>query len=126
MAGSTCQSFGSPCSKFDFPVLKVGTLDTLMQLSDELDKFDKYAENAIKRIARSWQNDVGTDEDPTSLSQLKVPDFGTGDVSAFDGIQKFRWCDERFQYKDPLPDLARKIHKQIVDMDEEVKASLGA
>jgi len=121
---NTCAGYGSGCSKMDFPNLKVGTLDSLMLMSDELDKFDKHADIALRRIVRAWCQDVSTEEEDTNANQLKVPDFG--DVGALEGMTRFHWCEERFQHKDPLPDLAAKIHKQIVDMDDEVKANLGA
>jgi V-type H+-transporting ATPase subunit C len=127
-ASSVSNSFGSTCKKFDFPNLKVGTLDTLMLLSDELDKYDKHADIAIRRIVRSWTNDVSGDgsvgEEETTVDQLKV-DMGGGDVDAFQGLQSFHWQEERFPHKTNLPELAATIHRQICELDDEVKENLG-
>jgi hypothetical protein len=38
--------------KFEIPELRVGTLDTLMTLSDELNKIDMYVEGVVKKVGR--------------------------------------------------------------------------
>ena len=43
-----------------------------MLMSDELDKFDKHADNAMRRIVRAWQNDLSDDGTPLATSLLKV------------------------------------------------------
>ena len=49
-----------------------------MLLSDELDKYDKHADMTIRRIVRSWVNDVGDENDQTSVNDLTT-DLGSGD-----------------------------------------------
>lgn len=39
-------------NKFEIPDLKVGTLNSLMELSDELNKIDMYVENMTRKIAK--------------------------------------------------------------------------
>ena len=46
----TFKSNLSSNSKFHIPDLKVGTLDALVGLSDELGKLDTFAESVIKKI----------------------------------------------------------------------------
>ncbi|RLW12138.1 hypothetical protein DV515_00000707 [Chloebia gouldiae] len=48
----TSKSNLSSNSKFHIPDLKVGTLDALVGLSDELGKLDSFAESVIKKIAQ--------------------------------------------------------------------------
>jgi len=43
-------------SRFPVPELRVGTLDALMSLSDELVKYDSYVENVTKKIANQLLN----------------------------------------------------------------------
>lgn len=113
----------SPASQFQIPAdLKVGTLDALMLLSDELDKYDKHADNVLKRIVRSFSNDV-SEGDLNAASNLKV-DAGSGDVDPAAYLQDFMWNESRFPCKGHLPELANAIHKEIVNSDEEVKESL--
>jgi V-type H+-transporting ATPase subunit C len=40
--------------KFNIPELKVGTLDMLMQLSDDLNKMDFYVEQVVRKIAKQY------------------------------------------------------------------------
>lgn len=40
------------CYKFEVPELKVGTLDSLMMLSDDLARIDLFVENTTKKIVR--------------------------------------------------------------------------
>jgi len=110
--------------KFDFPTLKVGTLDALMLLSDELDKYDKHADMTIRRIVRSWVNDVGDENDKTSPTDLTT-DLGSGDIDAMSALQNFHWQEDRFPHKGSLPELAQNIHRQICELDDEVKENLG-
>ena len=53
---------------FDFrvPLLRVGTLDTLMTLSDDLGKIDQSLEGVVKKIRRTYAEMKGRD------SELKV------------------------------------------------------
>lgn len=39
-------------SKFNIPDLKVGTLDVLVGLSDELAKLDAFVEGVVKKVAQ--------------------------------------------------------------------------
>lgn len=124
---AVASQYGSPCHKFDFPTLKVGTLDALMLLSDELDKFDKHADVAIRRIVRSWQSDV-QDEDACMddiMRELKVDSSNNSQVDAQEALIKFTWQEERFPHKGNLPELAQTIHRQICELDDEVKDNLA-
>ena len=47
IAGNDCKVF-----RFEIPSLVVGTLDTLMSLSDELNKINSQVENVVRKIER--------------------------------------------------------------------------
>lgn len=114
----------SPCAKFDFPQLKVGTLDALMLLSDEIDKFDKHADVALRRVTRAWSSDMSDDNFTATNDMLKV-EMGGGDTDPVAAVQGFTWQEDRFPHKGSLPELANTIHGFICDLDEEVKDVLG-
>lgn len=125
-ANSIASSFGSPCEKFEIPKLKVGTLDALMLLSDELDKFDKHADIALRRIVRAWGADLSEDSsEQLSADQLKVEMSGVGEVDPMSACQQFTWQEDRFPHKDALPELSTNIHSIICDLDDEVKDVLA-
>lgn len=123
-ASMITQGFGSPCFKFDFETLKVGTLDALMLLSDELDKYDKHADMTLRRIMRAWTNEVVDDNETNLASALKV-DIGGVEVSAEEALCSFRWQENRFPHKQDLSTLAGEIHRQICEQDDEVKDALN-
>lgn len=123
-ASMITQGFGSPCFKFDFDTLKVGTLDALMLLSDELDKYDKHADMTLRRIMRAWTNEVVDDNETNLASALKV-DIGGVEVSAEEALCSFRWMENRFPHKQDLSTLAGEIHRQICEQDDEVKDALN-
>jgi hypothetical protein len=65
----------SACAqKFDIPNLRVGTLDSLMSLSDELVKKDQFLEVTTKKIARQLVDlYVNEEENKKSGKQEKIP-----------------------------------------------------
>jgi len=123
------QGFGSPCFKFDIPKLKVGTLDALMILSDEIAKYDQHADVALRRIVRAYSTDVCDEFTPADLSKLKVEVGMHGSdrsqVSPLHYLENFQWAEERFPAKGNLSELADTIHKNICESDEEVKLALA-
>jgi len=46
--------FGADLSYFKIPALKVGTLDALMQLSDDLNRIDAFIEGVVRKIERQY------------------------------------------------------------------------
>lgn len=54
--------------KFPVPDFTVGTLDSLLSLSDELKKIDGYAESVVKRVAQSLTE--ATDEGKKQKDKL--------------------------------------------------------
>jgi len=50
-----------------------------MLLSDELDKFDKHADVALRRVVRAWGADLSEDGEQLSADQLKVEMSGVGE-----------------------------------------------
>lgn len=55
------------------PVMKVGTLDSLMQLSDDLVRIDMLVENMVRKVEKQYQEVAGE-----SPEQLKVSGSGVG------------------------------------------------
>lgn len=115
-ASRLVSSFGGTAHKMEMPPMKVGTLDALMLLVDELEKLDKQCDLALRRIARAWEGDVSDEKNPTKLSDLKVED-----VSPVKYMQGFRWDDAQFPPKGTLSDLVTTIYGTVVTSEDEVK-----
>ena len=54
------------------PELKVGTLDSLIQLSDELSKSDNYGESVVRKVA-NYLNDILDNDKAQLVEHLRLP-----------------------------------------------------
>ena len=93
--------------------LRVGTLDLLMSLSDDLSKMDTVAEGAVWKIYRQ-------------LLELQpgVPTIQGVDVATY-AFKQFDWDEAKFQVKTPLRELCESIASRIGGLDEELKAKMS-
>jgi len=101
-------------SKFAVPSsgLRVGTLDTLMSLSDDLIKMDSLSEATVWKIFRQ-------------LAELKdgTPTIMGVDVATY-AFKQFEWDEAKFQLKTPLRELCESISGRIGGLDEELKSKM--
>ncbi|XP_046924417.1 V-type proton ATPase subunit C 2 isoform X1 [Lynx rufus] len=107
-------------TKFPIPDFKVGTLDSLVGLSDELGKLDTFAESLIKRMAQSV---VEVMED----SKGKVPEnlLANGvDLTSF--VTHFEWDMARYPAKQPLVSVVDTLAKQLAQIETDLKSRTAA
>lgn len=102
---------------FEVPDLKVGNLDTLMMLSDDLQKIDIFVESTTKRIVRQLAE---IDKQPQKNESLTVN--GTA-IDAY--LTHFSWDEAKYPVRSPLKELTDKIHQQVAKLDEELKVKAG-
>ncbi|KAG8458774.1 hypothetical protein KFE25_005201 [Diacronema lutheri] len=108
--------------KFNLPIkdLKVGTLDSLMALSDDLVRFDTLAEGTAFKIMKQL-NELQVNEPP----MVTLPDVGgraAAPVSVDAYVRSFAWDDAKYPVKSPLKELTELIVGAVARMDEELKA----
>jgi V-type H+-transporting ATPase subunit C len=97
--------------KFEVPSLTVGTLDTLMTLSDDLGKTDSIVEGIVRRIEKT----------ALDLSERKAVDLSVGGVPAPRYIQQFAWDSAKYPNRRPLKELVQLIAGGAVAVEEELK-----
>jgi V-type H+-transporting ATPase subunit C len=97
--------------KFEVPSLTVGTLDTLMTLSDDLGKTDAIVEGIVRKIEKT----------ATDLSERKAVDLSVGGVPAPRYIQQFAWDSAKYPNRRPLKELVQLIAGGAVAVEEELK-----
>lgn len=98
--------------KFEVPALSVGTLDTLMNLSDEMGKTDQIVEGIVRKIERTAEE----------LSDRKGGiEMSVGGVPATRYIQQFAWDSAKFPSRRPLKELVQLITGGAVAIEEELK-----
>jgi len=109
------QSVGQ-CFKFHIPDLKVGTLDVLVGLSDELAKLDVYVESVVKKIAQ-YTNDV-LDKDRDKVKE----NLTVNGTSPAYYLTKFQWDMAKYPIKQSLKNVSDIIAKQATQLDTDLKA----
>jgi len=103
-------------SKFQIPELKVGTLDTLMTLSDELHKVDNLVENVTRKIAQQLMDLLDSGNKNEKMEALAVNNSNVETYLPF-----FRWDDAKYPPTTPLKTLVEQIQSQVAKYDEELK-----
>ncbi|XP_071500344.1 V-type proton ATPase subunit C 1-B-like [Diadema antillarum] len=102
--------------KFPIPDLKVGTLDTLVGLSDELGKLDSYVENITHKLAH-YLGEVLEDQRDRLAENLMANRM---DLTTY--ITRFQWDVAKYPIKQPLKSISEIISKQVTQMDGDLKA----
>jgi len=97
--------------KLEVPSLTVGTLDTLMTLSDELIKTDQIVEQIVRKIEKTAME----------LSDRSKTDLSVGGVPAPRYIQQFAWDSAKYPNRRPLKDLVSLISSGAGAVEAELK-----
>lgn len=103
-------------SKFIIPDLKVGTLDALIGLCDDLGKVDVYAESVIKKIAQ-YIGDVMDDSAEKAQENLLA-----NGVDLVSYLARFEWDMAKYPVKQPLKNLTDSLSKQLSQIDTDLKS----
>jgi V-type H+-transporting ATPase subunit C len=98
--------------KFEVPSLTVGTLDTLMTLSDELGKTDSIVEQTVRKIEKT----------AVELAERQGHiDLTVGGVPSNRYIQQFAWDSAKYPNRRPLKELVALIAGGAQAIEEELK-----
>ncbi|XP_066093713.1 V-type proton ATPase subunit C 2 isoform X8 [Saccopteryx bilineata] len=116
----TSKSNLSHNTKFAIPDFKVGTLDSLVGLSDELGKLDTFAESLIRRMA---QTVVEVMEDARGKVQENLLANGV-DLTSF--VTHFEWDMAKYPAKQPLVNVVDTLAKQLAQIESDLKARTAA
>jgi V-type H+-transporting ATPase subunit C len=101
--------------KFHIPDLKVGTLDVLVGLSDELGKLDPYVESVVNKLV-SYLGEVLEDErdklrESLIVNGMTLPQY----------LTKFQWDLAKYPIKQSLKNISDIISKQVTQIDADLK-----
>jgi V-type H+-transporting ATPase subunit C len=111
-------SLGSAATLANFiiPGLRVGTLDSLMILDEELAKVDVMAEQSISKIQRQYEE--LTDSDAAAGGEAELLVKGT---KPFDYLSGFAWDDARYPHNRRLNELVQMIQQNVGKIDDDIK-----
>ncbi|EFA81774.1 H+-transporting ATPase [Heterostelium album PN500] len=100
--------------KFNTPALRVGTLNSLITLNDELAKIDTFVEMTAKRISKQLSDLVGSKpgkEKSLSINGHTIQQY----------LSQFKWDDAKYNPKSTLQEIVDKIYSTASKLDEDLK-----
>ncbi|XP_013104751.1 V-type proton ATPase subunit C [Stomoxys calcitrans] len=106
--------------KFHIPDLKVGTLDQLVGLSDDLGKLDTYVEQITRKVA-AYLGEVLEDQRDKLHENLLA---NNSDLPNY--ITRFQWDMAKYPIKQSLRNIADIISKQVGQIDADLKTKSNA
>jgi len=113
------QSIATPC-KFNIPNLKVGTLDQLFGLSDELNKLDSFVETVTRKVATYLSEVLEHEKDKLAENLM------ANNVDCFTYVTKFDWDYAKYPIKQQLKSISETISKQVSLIDNDLKSKSNA
>ncbi|CAF1622140.1 unnamed protein product [Rotaria magnacalcarata] len=102
----------------NIPDLKVGTLDSLVALSDDLARLDQYIEGVAKKLTQFFFHDI-LDDDRNRLAENLV--LGPNGYDPIRYITEFQWDHAKYPTKQSLKNLSDIIAKATTHIENELK-----
>ncbi|XP_019204499.1 V-type proton ATPase subunit C 1-B isoform X2 [Oreochromis niloticus] len=112
-------NLASSCCKFSIPDLKVGVLDSLLSVSDDLSKLDTLTESVIKKTCQCLK-EVLESSDKVLENAL------ANGVDLMNFMIKFQWDKAKYPTSLPLSSLAEIINKEVSLVEAELKSRSAA
>lgn len=111
-----CKNF-----KLHIPDLKVGTLDTLVGLSDDLAKLDTYTEQVTRKIAVAISDTLEIKNPQAVQEHLQANSM---ELQTY--LTRFQWDMAKYPIKQSLKSLHDIINKQVGQIDGDLKTRHSA
>ena len=106
--------------KFHIPDLKVGTLDQLVGLSDDLGKLDGFVEQITRKVS-NYLGEVLEDQRDKLGENLLANGV---DLATY--VTQFRWDMAKYPIKQSLKNLSEIISKQVSQIESDLKSKSTA
>ncbi|XP_061616483.1 V-type proton ATPase subunit C 1-A isoform X2 [Phyllopteryx taeniolatus] len=120
MVATTRANNLSANTKFNIPDLKVGTLDVLVGLSDELAKLDTFVESVVKKVAQYMADVLEDSRDKVQENLL------ANGLDLVTYITRFQWDMAKYPIKQSLKNISEIVSKQATQIDNDLKARASA
>ncbi|EPY40559.1 V-type H+-transporting ATPase subunit C [Angomonas deanei] len=111
---------GQALRHFIIPNLKVGTLDSLMEASDELAKLDPSMENTIQKLISLMEETSGKPRSVVTTFRINKAQ----EMSPAGYIKNFLWSSVQFDPKDSIQTLVEKFSMINTSADERIRVVL--
>ncbi|XP_047167566.1 V-type proton ATPase subunit C-like [Vigna umbellata] len=107
-------SFDTPLYRFNIPNLRVGTLDSLLSLSDDLVKSNNFVEGVSHKIRRQI-------DDLERVSGAVTSSLTVDGVPVDSYLTRFAWDEARYPTMSPLKETVDGIHGQVAKIEDDLK-----
>ncbi|XP_026211787.1 V-type proton ATPase subunit C 1-B isoform X1 [Anabas testudineus] len=108
------------CCKFSIPELKVGILDSLLSVSDDLSRLDTLTEGVIRKTCQCMKDVMDHATDKVLENAL------ANGMDLMSYVTQFQWDQARYPTAVPLTSLADMISKEISQVEAELKTQTAA
>lgn len=108
------QSFDTALYRFNIPNLRVGTLDSLLALSDDLMKSNNFIEGVSQKIRRQI-------EELERVSGVVSSSLTVDGVPVDSYLTRFVWDEAKYPTMSPLKEVVEGIHVQIAKIEDDMK-----
>ncbi|XP_010066422.2 V-type proton ATPase subunit C [Eucalyptus grandis] len=111
-------SFDTPLYRFNIPNLRVGTLDSLLALSDDLQKSNTFVEGVSHKIRRQI-------EELERVSGVESSSLTVDGVPVDSYLTKFVWDDAKYPAMAPLRETVDTIQGQVAKIEDDLKVRVA-
>ncbi|CAL5192991.1 unnamed protein product [Lathyrus oleraceus] len=111
-------SFDTPLYRFNIPNLRVGTLDSLLSLSDDLNKSNAFMEGVSHKIRRQI-------EELERVSGVNTAALTVDGVPVDSYLTRFVWDDAKYPTMSPLKEIVDGIHAQVAKIEDDLKVRVS-
>lgn len=114
-------TLGGALRQFSLPSLKVGTLDSLMEASDDLAKLDPQFETTVQKLLSIMEE--ASQKSRSAVSVLRVNQ--SQEMTPDGYLKHFQWNTAQFDVKEPIRNLIQKISQVSLTAEERARQLLA-
>ncbi|EXB62850.1 V-type proton ATPase subunit C [Morus notabilis] len=111
-------SFDTPLYRFNIPNIRVGTLDSLLSLSDDLLKSNSFVEGVSHKIRRQI-------EELERVSGVESSSLTVDGVPVDSYLTRFVWDEAKYPTMSPLREIVDGIHSQVAKIEDDLKVRIA-
>ncbi|KAJ7976285.1 V-type proton ATPase subunit C [Quillaja saponaria] len=111
-------SFDTPLYRFNVPNLRVGTLDSLLSLSDDLVKSNSFMEGVSHKIRRQieeLERVSGVESNALTVDGVPIDSY----------LTRFVWDEAKYPTMSPLREIVDGIHGQVAKIEDDLKVRVS-
>ncbi|XP_021765139.1 V-type proton ATPase subunit C-like [Chenopodium quinoa] len=112
------QSFDTPLYRFNVPNLRVGTLDSLLSLADDLLKANAFVEGVTHKIRRQieeLERSSGVEGGGLTVDGVPIDSY----------LTRFVWDEAKYPTMSPLKEVVDGIHRFVAKVEDDLKVRVA-